>query len=676
MDPSKPFSDSDLDDLDEVVRGAARAPSKTPKGGPGGAHARIGSVLLGKYRIEAVLGVGGMAVVYRATHRNGAVRAIKMLLPEYAANPEVCRRFRREGRCANAVRHPGAVSVIDDDVTEDGAAFLVLELLDGLSCDELSLRRGGRVSAEVACAIGLQGLDVLDAAHAAGVVHRDIKPGNLFVVLCGTVKVLDFGIARFRESVEAPTLATKTGYRLGTPAVMAPEQIAGNPDDLDGRADLWSLGATLYALTSGSLPARPARSLALAVPEMPAALVEVVDRALEFDPARRWPSAREMKAALDRAASRSFPAIPGPAVLAPLVTGARSDTEVPGPEMALAGISAGNVAPKIVAAIEPTRSGMVTIPPSPRTSLSPADRTSHSGAPALPPGRRRGASWSTWIVAAAGLFAVGLGVTARVYRTDAQAGFGAMPSAPSTQVAESAASSESPPSPDALVSAAGDAAAAPTKAVRIAGGALPRSCAQARAAGVSADGTVRIDPDGNGPVRAFDVFCADMSDGSAAPREYVTLANSAMSGHPEANATQFSWQGGACECPDLVRRFNRVRLDPIAMTIDPRDGTFATYDRPLTCETRHPNHCGDHVELAWGSPGSCRAPGDASSKASIDLRDTPFALAPTAKFVPAGFGAAGQATIAANRKTAVLTGGGQCGTLVPSDAMIAVVQKP
>src|SRR5882762_2217223 len=121
----------------------------------------LGMVLRGKYRLESVLGVGGMAVVYRAIHRNQAEYANKMLLPEQAANEELRGRFLREGYAANSVKHPGAVRVVDDDVAEDGAAFLVLELLHGISCDKIGSAYGGRLSIEAACAIGLQALDVL-----------------------------------------------------------------------------------------------------------------------------------------------------------------------------------------------------------------------------------------------------------------------------------------------------------------------------------------------------------------------------------------------------------------------------------------------------------------------------------------------------------------------------------
>jgi hypothetical protein len=332
------------------------------------------------------------------------------------------------------------------------------------------------------------------------------------------------------------------------------------------------------------------------------------------------------------------------------------------------------LAPAAGGLIAPTQSGLVAIGRASRVSQAPPARITIPGAPLPLDERRRSATFAA-LATAAVVVAVGLGWAARAtLRRDSDAARNAVPPAPLTLPVPG---SESPASPEAPVNPAGAKGATKANAVpHVAAGAFPRSCAEARASGATVDGTVRIDPDGNGPLRPFEVFCADMGDGHGPPREYVTLPNGELSGHPEANATQFVWLGGTCECPDLVRRFSRVRIDPATMTIDPRDGTFSTYNRSLACETEHPNHCGDHVELAWGSPGSCRAAGDASARASIDLRGTPFALAPSARFVPAGFGAAGEATIAPNRKTATMTGGGQCGTLVPSDATIAVVERP
>src|ERR1700690_61571 len=311
----------DSEDLDELVRAVANAPPCTPRPPSESPSRRVGTTLLGKYQIDSVLGAGGMAVVYKATHRNGAERAIKMLLPEHCANEDIRRRFRSEGRFANSVQHPGAVSVIDDDVTEDGAAFLVLELLRGGACDELARQLGGSLPVVAACAVGLQVLDVLQAAHQKGIIHRDIKPANLFVLNDGTVKVLDFGIARVRQTVATSGQATKTGALLGTPAFMAPEQAlgSGSGTGVDERVDLWAVGATLFTLLSGATVSRPAHSLGTMDADVPCGVVGVVDKALEFDPARRWPSAGAMRSALAEASLPCFGGATGPAVLAALL---------------------------------------------------------------------------------------------------------------------------------------------------------------------------------------------------------------------------------------------------------------------------------------------------------------------------------------------------------------------
>jgi eukaryotic-like serine/threonine-protein kinase len=303
---------------------------------------RLGMVLRGKYRLESVLGVGGMAVVYRAIHRNQAEYAIKMLLPEHAANEELRTRFLREGYAANSVKHPAAVRVVDDDVAEDGTAFLVLELLHGIACDKLCLALGGKLPVEAACAIGLQALDVLRAAHLNGIIHRDIKPANLFLLRSGEVKVLDFGIARVRETLATGALSTGSGVLLGTPAFMAPEQAMGKASDVDARADIWAIGATLFALMSGltvhegdsgrellvKLVTQPTRSVLEVLPEIPEAIADVVDRALDVDRENRWSSATAMRDALDGASRSLWQERPPRAVLATI---AESIVPVPAP---------------------------------------------------------------------------------------------------------------------------------------------------------------------------------------------------------------------------------------------------------------------------------------------------------------------------------------------------------
>ncbi len=203
------------------------------------ASSRVGTVIKERWRLEAVLGIGGMATVYVAIHQRNRKRvAIKMLHAEMSADPQVTMRFTREGYVANTVRHPGAVSVIDDDTTEDGAPFLVMELLEGQTVDSL-WEKSGKLAPSDVLAITNQLLDVLAAAHAKGVLHRDLKPENLFLTKDGQLKVLDFGIARLRELAAGQSPgATCAGSLLGTPAFMAPEQARAHWQEVDERTDL------------------------------------------------------------------------------------------------------------------------------------------------------------------------------------------------------------------------------------------------------------------------------------------------------------------------------------------------------------------------------------------------------------------------------------------------------
>ncbi len=277
--------------------------------------ARLGTRIRGKWHVDALLGVGGMGAVYAATHRNGSRVALKVLHPQLSVDGEIRARFAREGYVANSVDHPGVVRVLDDDETEDGAAFLVMELLAGETAEARAARLGGRLPLEDVLALADALLDVLVAAHAAGVVHRDIKPENIFFARDGRIKVLDFGIARLREGSFPPGSNTRNGVTMGTPAFMPPEQAMGRVDEVDALSDIWAVGATLFALASGrpvhdaatpmesvifAATAKP-RSLAAASPGQPPALVHVVDRALAFQKADRWPSARVMQGALREA---------------------------------------------------------------------------------------------------------------------------------------------------------------------------------------------------------------------------------------------------------------------------------------------------------------------------------------------------------------------------------------
>jgi serine/threonine-protein kinase len=282
------------------------------------AQRRIGTILRGEYRLEGVLGVGEMVAIYRAVHRNKKRVAVRMLHPELSMSPEIRVRFLREGYAANSVEHPGAVAVLDDDVDESGVAFLVTEFLDGESVGELCARSGDRLPLPVAVSIGHRVLEVLAAAHAQGVVHREVKPSNLFLTRRGEVKLLDFGVARVRDVMTRQ--AAQAGPVAGAHGNMAPEQALGRVDDVDALTDVWAVGATVFSLASGRRvhsadstqetvvlsATRSAPSLQSVVHDAPMAVVQAVDRALAFDKAGRWPSALAMREALREASVAAF----------------------------------------------------------------------------------------------------------------------------------------------------------------------------------------------------------------------------------------------------------------------------------------------------------------------------------------------------------------------------------
>ena len=278
-------------------------------GGPRG-QGRVGTVINGKWQVDARIGSGGMATVYAATHRNGHRAALKMLHAQLSRDPQVRARFLREGYVANAVGHSGVVAVLDDGVTEDGAVFLVLELLDGETIDARRLRLGGALPIDEVLDLADDALDVLAVAHEKGIVHRDVKPENVFLTRDGEIKLLDFGLARMKD---AHSEATQTGVTIGTPEFMPPEQAAGRRDAVDARSDVWGLGATLFTaitgryvhddaqsiheqlIASATRRSRPIRQLA---PHVSPSVSSVIDRALELEMDDRWPSARDMQAAL------------------------------------------------------------------------------------------------------------------------------------------------------------------------------------------------------------------------------------------------------------------------------------------------------------------------------------------------------------------------------------------
>lgn len=279
------------------------------------ASSRVGQTLRGKWRLEALLGVGGMAAVYAATHRNGRRGAVKIPHPHIAADPVLRIRFLMEARATNAIEHPGVVAVLDDDEAEDGAPFLVMELLEGLNAEE-ALRASGPFPWQEALRVAEGMLSALAAAHERGIIHRDIKPDNVFLCRDGRIKILDFGIARAEDGASV----TQTGATLGTPAYMAPEQAMGQRERVGPATDVWAVGATMFTLLTGRFvhqgtsinevlvmaatrPAPPLGSLAT----LPVSVAEFIDKSLAFSPENRFKDAAVMLEAL-RAVRES----PGP----------------------------------------------------------------------------------------------------------------------------------------------------------------------------------------------------------------------------------------------------------------------------------------------------------------------------------------------------------------------------
>ena len=207
-----------------------------------------GGTLAGRYQLEEVIGRGGMGTVYRAVDQVlGRTVAVKVLSGALAdQDPTRVARFEREARAAASLNHPGVVAVYDTGVDE-GARFIVMELISGRSLEQV-MREEGALEPRRAAAIGAEVADALAAAHAAGIVHRDIKPANVMLAADGSVKVLDFGIARASDS----TTLTGAASVVGTASYMSPEQAQGRP--ADERSDIYALGCVLYALLAGHPP--------------------------------------------------------------------------------------------------------------------------------------------------------------------------------------------------------------------------------------------------------------------------------------------------------------------------------------------------------------------------------------------------------------------------------------
>jgi eukaryotic-like serine/threonine-protein kinase len=372
------------------------ANQKSKGGDDGGPNARVGTVIKGKWKIDSLLGVGGMAAVYAASHRNGQRAALKILHADFAREKTICERFLREAYVSNKVNHGATVQVLDDDMTEQGEPFLIMELLEGETVRDAWKKSGRTMPVGRVLQVCERVLDCLASCHAIKVIHRDLKPANIFILPKeDEIRVLDFGVAQMRD---ATSERTATGTALGTPAYMSPEQAMGLVDQLDGRADLFSVGAMMHALITGHrinngrteqealvmAATKPVPSVARLSPQLPIELIKVIDKSLAWDRRNRFQDAREMqRALLELMPSQGVHPLPGRPPPRP-----QEVVAPPAPEMPAAlqqqpspSASSSGMKPFAMASAPP---GMGSSAPQGMTSSVPGMASSAPAAPAPP----------------------------------------------------------------------------------------------------------------------------------------------------------------------------------------------------------------------------------------------------------------------------------------------------
>ena len=387
------------------------------------APVRIGDVILGKFRVDRILGQGGMGIVVGATHLQLDQKvAIKFLLPQALENRETLARFLREARAAVRLKSEHVTRVIDVGQLENGMPYIVMEHLTGAELGQM-LQQYGPMPVAVAVDYMLQACEAIAEAHALGIVHRDLKPANLFVTQGAggrqVVKVLDFGISK-SAGTQQDSLMTQTSTVMGSPAYMSPEQMR-SAKSVDTRTDIWAIGVILFQLVCGTMPFSgdtftelclriamdPTPSMP-PMPGMPPAFEQVVRRCLEKDPAARFADVSELAAALaafgpphapdlaarvtralhgDRAqavlASRTNPGISTMSGSAAQMTVGpqphRSRTRI------ILGVAAVTAAAAIGAVVASTRSGGSAAAVTPPTEQPAAATAAVEPAPAAPP---------------------------------------------------------------------------------------------------------------------------------------------------------------------------------------------------------------------------------------------------------------------------------------------------